>query len=159
MSSRAIEQSSAVDLDQTKGQTSTSGAAARDLARIGYRTVRIVLIIEFYEGRRGTVVDPESKKSGLAQRFQPHRRNMSMVGRAQIGLSLWTEGSDGKPVAFHEEADVRPENADYVRGCQAIMKLAGRWQRGYGHAASGIATCDGARYPQRADRKTSASSR
>jgi Fe-S oxidoreductase len=66
---------------------------------------------------------------------------MNMVWSVRkSGLSLLT-GCIGpaKPVAFIEDAAVRPEQLpDYVRGLQLIMKPLGLTASYYGHAASGL---------------------
>ena len=62
------------------------------------------------------------------------------LGGAQSGVSLLT-GCIGpaKPVAFIEDAAVRPEQLpDYVAGLQSIMKLLGLEASYYGHAATGL---------------------
>src|SRR6185312_10241757 len=70
---------------------------------------------------------------------EPEQMSLVWLVR-KSGLSLLT-GCVGpaKPVAFIEDAAVRPEQLpEYVRGLQAIMQPLGLEASYYGHAATGL---------------------
>src|SRR5207244_10021137 len=83
----------------------------------------------------------QTRKIGLRTKILTDSAQMNLVWSVRkSGLSLLT-GCIGpaKPVAFIEDAAVRPEQLpNYVRGLQSIMKPLGLEARYYGHAASSM---------------------
>jgi FAD/FMN-containing dehydrogenase/Fe-S oxidoreductase len=135
----AIEHIDRPLLDQTKGQLQFQ--AARDLLELESKPCESILIVEFYEDVAERLSVLQSKKIGLRTKILTDPPQMNMVWSVRkSGLSLLT-GCIGpaKPVAFIEDAAVRPEQLpDYVRGLQSIMKPLGLTASYYGHAASGL---------------------
>ena len=135
----AIEHINRPLLDQTKGQLQFQ--AARDLLELESKPCESILIVEFYENVAERLSILQSKKIGLRTKILTDPAQMNMVWSVRkSGLSLLT-GCIGpaKPVAFIEDAAVRPEQLpDYVRGLQSLMKPLGLTASYYGHAASGL---------------------
>ena len=135
----AIEHVDRPLLDQTKGQLQFQ--AARDLLELDTRPCESILIVEFYEEVAERLSILESRKLGLRTKVVTEPAQMNLVWLVRkSGLSLLT-GCIGpaKPVAFIEDAAVRPEQLpDYVRGLRSIMQPLGLQASYYGHAASGL---------------------
>jgi FAD/FMN-containing dehydrogenase/Fe-S oxidoreductase len=126
-------------LDQTKGQLHFQ--AARDLMELDAKPSEAVLLVEFYDEVEDRLSILESRKLGSRVKICSDANEMNLVWSVRkAGLSLLT-GCVGpkKPVAFIEDAAVRPEQLpDYVRGLQSIMSSLGLEASYYGHAASGL---------------------
>ena len=158
----AIEHIDRPLLDQTKGQLHFQ--AARDLLELDTKPCEAILIVEFYDDARNdglgsrrnmtagkpsllasSVADRlsilQSRNMGLRKKILTDPAQMNLVWSVRkSGLSLLT-GCIGpaKPVAFIEDAAVRPEQLpEYVQGLQSIMKPLGLEASYYGHAASGL---------------------
>src|SRR5207237_7835618 len=135
----AIEHIDRPLFDQTKGQLHFQ--AARDLLELDSRPSESILIVEFYEQVAERLSMLQSLKIGVRTKVVTDSAQMSLVWSVRkSGLSLLT-GCIGpaKPVAFIEEAAVRPAQLpDYVRGLRSIMKPLGLEASYYGHAASGL---------------------
>jgi len=135
----AIEHVDRPLLDQTKGQLHFQ--PARDLLELDTRPSESILIVEFYGEVAERLSILESRKIGLRTKLVTEPAQMSLVWLVRkSGLSLLT-GCIGpaKPVAFIEDAAVRPEQLpDYVRGLRSIMQPLGLQASYYGHAASGL---------------------
>jgi FAD/FMN-containing dehydrogenase/Fe-S oxidoreductase len=135
----AIEHVDRPLLDQTKGQLHFQ--AARDLLELDSEPCESILLVEFYEDVADRLSSLQSRRLGLRTKIltDPHEMNLVWSVR-KAGLSLLT-GCVGsaKPVAFIEDAAVRPEQLPaYVAGLQSIMKPLGVEASYYGHAASGL---------------------
>ncbi len=127
-------------LEQTKGQLHFR--AARDLLELETRPCQSILMVEFYDDNvAGRLAALESRRLGLRTRILTAPDAMNLVWSVRkAGLSLLT-GCVGpaKPVAFIEDAAVRPEQLpDYVAGLQSIMHPLGLEASYYGHAAAGL---------------------
>ena len=135
----AIEHIDRPLLDQTKGQLQFQ--SARDLLELESKPCESILIVEFYEDVAERLAILQAKKLGLRTKILTDPAEMNLVWSVRkAGLSLLT-GCVGpaKPVAFIEDAAVRPEQLpEYVRGLQSIMKPLGLTACYYGHAASGL---------------------
>src|SRR5881409_2622792 len=135
----AIEHIDRPLLDQTKGQLHFQ--AARDLLELDTKPCAAILIVEFYDDVAERLSILESRKIGLRTKILTDAAQMNLVWSVRkSGLSLLT-GCVGpaKPVAFIEDAAVRPEQLpEYVHGLQSIMKPLGLEASYYGHAASGL---------------------
>jgi FAD/FMN-containing dehydrogenase/Fe-S oxidoreductase len=135
----AIEHIDRPLLEQTKGQLHFQ--AARDLMELDTQPCESILLVEFYEDVEERLSILEKRKLGLRTKICRDPGEMELVWSVRkAGLSLIT-GCVGpkKPVAFIEDAAVRPEQLpDYVRGLQSIMKSLGLEASYYGHAASGL---------------------
>jgi FAD/FMN-containing dehydrogenase/Fe-S oxidoreductase len=135
----AIEHIDRPLFDGTKGQLQFQ--AARDLLELDTNPCESILIVEFYEDVAERLSILQSRKIGLRTKIITDPVQMNMVWSVRkSGLSLLT-GCIGaaKPVAFIEDAAVRPEQLpEYVRGLQSIMKPLGLAASYYGHAASGL---------------------
>src|SRR5262249_5327869 len=135
----AIEHIDRPLLDQTKGQLHFQ--AARDLLELDTNPCESILIVEFYEDVAERLSILQSRNIGLRTKVLIDPAQMNLVWSVRkSGLSLLT-GCIGpaKPVAFIEDAAVRPEQLpDYVRGLQSIMQPLGLTASYYGHAASGL---------------------
>jgi FAD/FMN-containing dehydrogenase/Fe-S oxidoreductase len=135
----AIEHIDRPLFDGTKGQLQFQ--AARDLLELESKPCESILIVEFYEDVVERLSILQSRKIGLRTKILTDPTQMNMVWSVRkSGLSLLT-GCIGpsKPVAFIEDAAVRPEQLpDYVHGLQSIMKPLGLTASYYGHAASGL---------------------
>ncbi|HEX3420296.1 MAG TPA: FAD-linked oxidase C-terminal domain-containing protein [Candidatus Udaeobacter sp.] len=135
----AIEHIDRPLFDGTKGQLQFQ--AARDLLELDTNPCESILIVEFYKDVAERLSILQSRKIGLRTKIITDPVQMNMVWSVRkSGLSLLT-GCIGaaKPVAFIEDAAVRPEQLpEYVRGLQSIMKPLGLAASYYGHAASGL---------------------
>ena len=135
----AIEHVDRPLLDQTKGQLHFQ--AARDLLELDTQPCESILIVEFYGEATERLSILQSRKIGLRTKILTEPAQMDLVWLVRkSGLSLLT-GCIGsaKPVAFIEDAAVRPEQLpDYVRGLRSIMQPLGLKASYYGHAASGL---------------------
>ncbi|HYK24358.1 MAG TPA: FAD-linked oxidase C-terminal domain-containing protein, partial [Candidatus Acidoferrum sp.] len=135
----AIEHIDRPLLDQTKGQLHFQGA--RDLLELDTRPCESILIVEFYDDVAERLSILQSRKIGLRTKILTEPAQMNLVWSVRkSGLSLLT-GCIGpaKPVAFIEDAAVRPEQLpEYVRGLRSIMQPLGLEASYYGHAASGL---------------------
>ncbi len=136
----AIEHIDRPLLEQTRGQLLFQ--PARDLMRLDAEPCAAILIVEFYNDNVAErLAMMQARKLGLRSQIVTGAREMSLVWAVRkAGLSLLT-GCIGpaKPVAFIEDAAVRPEQLpEYVRGLEAIMGEVGLDASYYGHAASGL---------------------
>ena len=136
----AIEHIDRPLLDQTKGQLLFQ--TARDLLELDTLPCEALLLVEFQDENVGErLAALESRKLGLRRKILRSSQEMNLVWAVRkAGLSLLT-GCVGptKPVAFIEDAAVRPEQLpDYVAGLQSIMKPLGLEASYYGHAATGL---------------------
>jgi FAD/FMN-containing dehydrogenase/Fe-S oxidoreductase len=135
----AIEHIDRPLFDQTRGQLHFQ--PARDLLELDSQPCESILIVEFYDDVEERLSMLQSRKLGLRSRIYREEREMDLVWSVRkAGLSLVT-GRIGaaKPVAFIEDAAVRPEQLpEYVRGLQSIMRPLGLEASYYGHAASGL---------------------
>ena len=135
----AIEHIDRPLLDQTKGQLHFQ--AARHLLELDTRPCESILIVEFYDDVAERLSILQSRKIGLRVKILTEPAQMNLVWSVRkSGLSLLT-GCIGpaKPVAFIEDAAVRPEQLpEYVRGLRSIMQPLGLEASYYGHAASGL---------------------
>ena len=116
----AIEHIDRPLLDQTKGQLLFQ--SARDLLELDTRPCESLLLVEFQdEDVRERLSALESRILGLRTKILRTAEEMNLVWAVRkAGLSLLT-GCVGpaKPVAFIEDAAVRPEQLpDYVAGLQ-----------------------------------------
>ncbi len=135
----AIEHIDRPLLDQTKGQLHFQ--AARNLLELDTKPCEAILIVEFYGQVAERLSILESRKIGLRKKIVTDRTQMNLVWSVRkSGLSLLTGCiGPGKPVAFIEDAAVRPAQLpEYVRGLQSIMQPLGLEASYYGHAASGL---------------------
>ena len=126
-------------LDQTKGQLLFQ--AARDLLELDTKPCESILIVEFYEDVAERLSLLQARKLGLRTKILTDSAQMNLVWSVRkSGLSLLTGCiGPGKPVAFIEDAAVRPAQLpEYVRGLRSIMKPLGLEASYYGHAASGL---------------------
>ncbi len=101
-----------------------------------------LLLVEFQdENVSERLATLESRRLGSRRQILRTAQEMNLVWAVRkAGLSLLT-GCVGpaKPVAFIEDAAVRPEQLpDYVAGLQSIMKSLGLEASYYGHAATGL---------------------
>ena len=136
----AIEHIDRPLLDRTKGQLHFQ--AARDLMELDTRPCEAILIVEFYDDnvaeRLALLL---TRKLGSRSKIITSANEMNLVWSVRkAGLSLLT-GCVGatKPVAFIEDAAVRPEQLpEYVRGLHSIIDPLGLSASYYGHAASGL---------------------
>ena len=136
----AIEHIDRPLLDQTKGQLHFQ--PARDLMELDTKPCDAVLIVEFYDDNvRERLAMLEARQIGLRRRILTTAAEMNLVWAVRkAGLSLVT-GCIGaaKPVAFIEDAAVRPEQLPaYVTGLQSILQPLGLDASFYGHAATGL---------------------
>ncbi len=136
----AIEHIDRPLLDQTRGQLLFQ--PARDLLELDTSPCEALLLVEFQdENVSDRLAALESRKLGLRRTILRTGQQMNLVWAVRkAGLSLLT-GCVGpaKPVAFIEDAAVRPEQLpDYVAGLQSIMKPLGLEASYYGHAATGL---------------------
>jgi FAD/FMN-containing dehydrogenase/Fe-S oxidoreductase len=135
----AIEHIDRPLLDQTKDQLHFQ--AARDLLELDTRPCESILIVEFYDDVAERLSILQSRKIGLRVKILTEPAQMNLVWSVRkSGLSLLT-GCIGpaKPVAFIEDAAVRPEQLpEYVRGLRSIMQPLELEASYYGHAASGL---------------------
>src|SRR6059058_5584034 len=135
----AIEHIDRPLLDQTKGQLLFQ--AARDLLELDTKPCESILIVEFYEDVAERLSLLQARKLGLRTKILTDSAQMNLVWSVRkSGLSLLTGCiGPGKPVAFIEDAAVRPAQLpEYVRGLRSIMKPLGLEASYYGHAASGL---------------------
>ena len=135
----AIEHIDRPLFDGTKGQLHFQ--AARDLLELESKPCESILIVEFYEDVAERLSILQSRKIGLRTQIITDPAQMNMVWLVRkSGLSLLTGCiGPGKPVAFIEDAAVRPAQLpEYVSGLQSIMKPVGLEASYYGHAASGL---------------------
>src|SRR5216684_7152892 len=135
----AIEHIDRPLLDQTKGQLHFQ--AARDLLELETKPCEAVLIVEFYEEVFDRLQLLQARRLGLRSKIVTSAAEMNLVWSVRkAGMSLLTGcGGPAKPVAFIEDAAVRPAQLPaYVAGLQSIMKPLGVEASYYGHAASGL---------------------
>src|SRR6059036_2525198 len=135
----AIEHIDRPLLDQTRGQLHFQ--AARDLLDLDTQPCESILIVEFYDDVADRLAILQSRKIGLRMKVLTDAAQMNLVWSVRkSGLSLLTGCvSSAKPVAFIEDAAVRPAQLpEYVRGLQSIMKPLELEASYYGHAASGL---------------------
>jgi FAD/FMN-containing dehydrogenase/Fe-S oxidoreductase len=135
----AIEHIDRPLLNQTRGQLHFQ--AARDLMGLDAEPCEAILLVEFYDDVAERLSILQSRKVGLRTKILTDAGEMNLVWSVRkAGLSLLT-GCVGaaKPVAFIEDAAVRPEQLPgYVAGLHSIMARLGLEASYYGHAASGL---------------------
>jgi len=125
--------------EQTRGQREFQ--AARDLLELDAEPCEAILIVEFFEGARGKLASLEKRKLGLRKRILQTEAEAGLVwALRKAGLSLLTScKGDAKPVAFVEDAAVRPKDLpEYVGELQKLMGRLGLQASYYGHAAAGL---------------------
>ena len=125
--------------EQTRGQREFQ--AARDLLELDARPCEAILIVEFFEGARGQLAALGKRKLGLRKRILQTDVEANLVwSLRKAGLSLLTScKGDAKPVAFVEDAAVRPRDLPaYVGELQKLMSRLGLQASYYGHAAAGL---------------------
>jgi FAD/FMN-containing dehydrogenase/Fe-S oxidoreductase len=136
----AIEHIDRPLLDQTKGQLLFQ--PARDLLELDTSPCEALLLVEFQdENVSDRLAALESRKLGLRRKILRTAQEMNLVWAVRKAGLLLLTGCVGpaKPVAFIEDAAVRPEQLpDYVAGLQSIMKSLGLEASYYGHAATGL---------------------
>jgi FAD/FMN-containing dehydrogenase/Fe-S oxidoreductase len=135
----AIEHIDRPLLDQTKSQLHFQ--AARDLLELDSEPCESILLVEFYEDVAERLSLLQSRRFGLRTKILTDPHEMDLVWSVRkAGLSLLTGCiGAGKPVAFIEDAAVRPAQLPaYVTGLKSIMKPLGLEASYYGHAASGL---------------------
>jgi FAD/FMN-containing dehydrogenase/Fe-S oxidoreductase len=135
----AIEHIDRPLFDQTKGQLNFE--AARQLLELDGKPCESVLIVEFYDDVAERLALLSAKRLGLRTTICTKPAEMNLVwGMRKAGLSLLT-GRKGaaKPVAFIEDAAVRPQDLPaYVAGLESIMQPLDLEVCYYGHAATGL---------------------
>jgi hypothetical protein len=131
----AIEHIDRPLFDGTKAQLQFQ--AARDLLELESKPCESILIVEFYEDVAERLSLLQSKKIGLRTKIVTDTAQMNMVWSVRkSGLSLLT-GCIGpaKPVAFIEDAAVRPAAGCVYRRCRcssgAITRLRTRFAINY----------------------------
>lgn len=125
--------------DQTRGQREFQ--AARDLLELDAKPCEAILIVEFFEGVQDRLAALEKRKLGLRKRILRTDAEANLVwALRKAGLSLLTScKGDAKPVAFVEDAAVRPKDLPaYVGELQKLMARLGLGASYYGHAAAGL---------------------
>ncbi len=136
----AIEHIDRPLLDQTRGQLLFQ--PARDLLELDAKPCDAMLLVEFQDDNVPERLEMLSGRGlGLRTRTLRSAHEMNLVwGVRKAGLSLLT-GCIGaaKPVAFIEDAAVRPQDLpEYVAGLRKIMQPLGLEASYYGHAAAGL---------------------
>ncbi len=135
----AIEHVDRLLLDQTRGQPAFQ--AARELLELDTRPCEAVLIVEFFEDVAERLALLEKRKLGLRRRILETPDEAELVwSMRKAGLSLLTScKGDAKPVAFVEDAAVRPRDLPaYVNSLQKLMRRLDLQASYYGHAAAGL---------------------
>lgn len=135
----AIEHIDRPLFDQTKGQLHFE--PARQLLELDTKPCEAILIVEFYDDVTERLALLSAKNLGLRTTICTKAAEMNLVWQMRkAGLSLLT-GRKGaaKPVAFIEDAAVRPEDLpQYVAGLESIMQPLNLEVCYYGHAATGL---------------------
>jgi FAD/FMN-containing dehydrogenase/Fe-S oxidoreductase len=135
----AIEHIDRPLFDQTRGQREFQ--AVRDLLELDTQPCAAILIVEFFEDVRDRLASLARRKLGLRHMIlrTPAEANLVWALR-KAGLSLLTGcRGDIKPVAFVEDAAVRPHDLPaYVTSLQTLMRRRGVRASYYGHAAAGL---------------------
>jgi Fe-S oxidoreductase len=135
----AIEHIDRPLFEQTRGQREFQ--AARDLLELDAKPCEAILIVEFFEGARGQLAALAKRKLGLRKRILQTEAEANLVwSLRKAGLSLLTScKGDAKPVAFVEDAAVRPNDLPaYIGELQKLMSRLGLQASYYGHAAAGL---------------------
>lgn len=135
----AIEHIDRPLFEQTKGQLSFE--TARQLLELDTRPCESILVVEFFEDVTDRLQLLAQKKLGLRTTICRKPDEMNAIwSLRKAGLNLLTgRKGDAKPVAFIEDAAVRPAQLpDYVDGLESIMRPLGLEVCYYGHAASGL---------------------
>ncbi len=135
----AIEHIDRPLFDQTRGQREFQ--AVRDLLELDTRPCEAILIVEFFEDVPERLALLEKRKLGLRRRILETPDEAGLVwAMRKAGLSLLTScKGDVKPVAFIEDAAVRPRDLpEYVNSLQKLMRRCGVQASYYGHAAAGL---------------------
>ena len=136
----AIEHIDRVLFDQTIGQRDFQ--AARDLLELDSKPCESILIVEFFEDNvPERLALLEKKNLGLRTRILKSEAEANLVWYLRkSGLSLLTGcKGDAKPVAFVEDAAVRPQDLPaYVEAFQGLMNRLELKASYYGHAATGL---------------------
>ena len=125
--------------EQTRGQREFQ--AARDLLELDARPCEAILIVEFFDDVEERLALLEKRKLGLRRRILQTPDEAELVwAMRKAGLSLLTScKGDAKPVAFIEDAAVRPRDLPaYVNSLQKLMQRLGLRASYYGHAAAGL---------------------
>ncbi|MEO5717753.1 MAG: FAD-linked oxidase C-terminal domain-containing protein [Chthoniobacterales bacterium] len=140
MKPAAIEHIDRPLFDQTRGQLNF--AAARKLLELDAKPCEAILLVEFFDDEvAGRLAALAARRLGLRTLLCTDRGQMDLVwSMRKAGLSLLTgRPSPSKPVAFIEDAAVRPADLPaYVAGLESIVRPLGLEVCYYGHAASGL---------------------
>ncbi len=123
----AIEHIDRPLFDQTRGQREFQ--AVRDLLELDTRPCEAILIVEFFEDVPERLALLEKRKLGLRRRILETPDEADLVwAMRKAGLSLLTScKGDAKPVAFIEDAAVRPRDLpEYVNSLQKLMRRVRR---------------------------------
>jgi FAD/FMN-containing dehydrogenase/Fe-S oxidoreductase len=135
----AIEHIDRQLFDQTRGRREFQ--AVRDLLELDAKPCVSILIVELFEDVRGRLAALETRKLGLRHLILKTQAEADLVwAMRKAGLSLLTGcKGDAKPVAFVEDAAVRPRDLpDYVNNLQKLMRRLNLQASYYGHAAAGL---------------------
>ena len=135
----AVEHIDRLLFDQTRGQREFQ--EARDLLELDTRPCEAILIVEFFEDVEERLALLEKRKLGLRRRILETPDEARLVwSLRKAGLSLLTScKGDAKPVAFVEDAAVRPRDLPaYAAELQKLMRRLGLNASYYGHAAAGL---------------------
>ncbi|MGA3283669.1 MAG: FAD-linked oxidase C-terminal domain-containing protein [Verrucomicrobiota bacterium] len=135
----AIEHIDRPLFDQTRGQREFQ--AVRDLLELDTQPCAAILIVEFFEDVHDRLAHLKKRKLGLRNLILQTQAEAGLVWTMRkAGLSLLTGcQGDTKPVAFVEDAAVRPRDLPaYVTSLQTLMRQLGLRASYYGHAAAGL---------------------
>jgi len=135
----AIEHIDRPLFDQTRGQRDFQ--AVRDLLELDHKPCEAILIVEFFEDVQDRLEQLQKRRLGLRNLILQTPAEANLVwGMRKAGLSLLTScKGDGKPVAFIEDAAVRPRDLPaYVNSLQKLMARLELRASYYGHAAAGL---------------------
>lgn len=135
----AIEHIDRPVFDQTKGQLLFE--TARQLLELDTKPCASILMVEFYEEVTDRLKLLAQKRLGLRTTICTKPVEMNAIwSMRKSGLSLLTgRQGDAKPVAFIEDAAVRPAQLPaYIAGLDSIMKSLSLEVCYYGHAATGL---------------------
>ena len=135
----AIEHIDRLLFEQTRGQLEFQ--AARDLLELDTKPCEAILIVEFFGDVDERLALLGKRKLGLRRRILETPDEAALVwSLRKAGLSLLTGcKGDAKPMAFIEDAAVRPRDLPaYAGELQKLMRRLGLNASYYGHAAAGL---------------------
>ena len=135
----AIEHIDRPLFDQTRGQREFQ--AVRDLLELDTRPCQAILIVEFFGDAEDRLAQLKKRSLGLRKLILQTPAEAGLVwAMRKAGLSLLTScKGDAKPVAFIEDAAVRPQDLPaYVNSLQKLMRRLELEASYYGHAAAGL---------------------